>query len=383
MSIGTAEISPDALKVAKSQIIHAYKSIPRRGAEAGGLICGELHPKLRITSFVPVKIEYRFGPTYRFSLTDKTIFQKAIDEEKAAGRQVIGWYRSHTRQQTEGLTAEDRELTSLFFPGAESVFLLCFPDAEYNINGRFHLWTNGRNELVTSQALGRFSMLEEALESGEREEPVRETLRELARETAPARASEPEPAPAGPQRVARLRHVEPPIPVPVAAPAFTSVPAVVPGASPATRAGMVVLSLVLLAAAVFVFRSQFSALPDATVHANSMGLGMKVDRQGSALLMNWDRQSAAVLEATEATFTITQGTQIKVLKLSPGELHNGGILYTPHGDEDVQVELALHGPGGNFAQSLRIIQDRQTDAPVTGKKNAGSASRRQTEKQNP
>jgi len=337
MEIATG-VSPGAVNFLKREVIHAYKSIPKRGAESGGLLCGHLTPKLHIEEIVPVPIEYRFGPTYRLSDTDIASFQRAIADHP----NVIGWYRSQARK-TEGITDEDRELTRRFFGEAESAFLICVPDAQYNVNGKLHLWKDGSDERTSEFPLGKFSLLEDALQSADEEG-----------ERMPSAAEQ-------------LRHrITPIIPEPlppvfrtIPAPAFAARAMAPKQVSPMLRAALIGgIVLTLLAGTGIFFRNQIGPGSGGTVHANTIGLGMKVDRQGKALLVNWDRQSAAILEATDATFTIKEGERSRILRLSPSELRNGGVFYTPQTRDDVHVELALHGPGGNFAQSIRIVQDQ-------------------------
>lgn len=346
MSFSAAEFATGAATVLRREVVHAWKSIPRRGAEAGGLLCGVLTPVPRIESVIPVAIEHRFGPTFRLSDADREKLATAV----ASGKNVVGWYRSNTRPAFE-ITPEDRELWARLFPSAGSAFLLCSTDSDYNVTGRFHVWQAGKDETDSEADLGRYSLLEEALQAAAEEYGT-----EPEETPAPAMNVQPQ-APPQPQFVQ-------PEPAPVRIPQFHGAAQRAP-MNPMLRGALMGLGAFALVAGLFYYLRDApqSAPAAATVHANNIGLGLKVDRQGKALLINWDRQSAAVLEATDATFTINEGTHNKVLRLSRNELHTGGVLYTPQSADDVQVELALHGPGGNFAQSLRIVQD--TPAPVT------------------
>src|ERR1700734_1642406 len=100
MDTVTVEFAPGALSTIKADVIRAFKSIPRRGAESGGVLCGAivesgLTSLVRIDSVIPVPVEHRFGPAYRLSDIDKPNFRKAIQDWATLG--IIGWYRGQTR----------------------------------------------------------------------------------------------------------------------------------------------------------------------------------------------------------------------------------------------------------------------------------------------
>jgi hypothetical protein len=111
----------------KAQILDAFLSLPKRGAEAGGLLLGEVERAqpltVRITGFAPVPCEYRFGPSYSLSETDR---EKMAKELEANGAAVVGLYRSYTGREA-ALDNPDRELIAAFFSRRPQVFLLIRP----------------------------------------------------------------------------------------------------------------------------------------------------------------------------------------------------------------------------------------------------------------
>ncbi|HVW85069.1 MAG TPA: TonB family protein [Bryobacteraceae bacterium] len=347
MEKGPTELSPEALNAIKAEVVRGYKSIPRRGAEVGGLLRGSASGQIRIAGIIPVPIEYRFGPTYRLSDTDKEAFRSAL--KNCAQGDVIGWYRSNMRPG--GLTEDDRLLSAEFFHQGPAAFLLCHTNAEFHVSAKVRLIQAGKiQESETVLDLGRFSLLEQALQ-------------ELDNESAePPQPVQPTP-----------HHVPPPMVAPPVseAPGFATV-----ASSAATRrvsaAGRFALigsvSIAMIFAAGLFLRNQVASSGGNSVQAESLGLGMKVDRQGNALLVSWNRQAPEIVQASGATFRIVEGARIRLLQLSSSELHTGGILYTP-GGEDVNMELEIHGPAGNFTQSIRVIGDvastRDAASPVT------------------
>lgn len=332
------EILPEASTALKRDIVHAFKSIPKRGAESGGLLCGDLKTG-RVAGVVPVPIEYKFGPTYRLSERDKKQFHKAIAEHS----HVIGWYRSDTRNGGAP-TEEDRQLTRTFFADKTCAFLIGVPDAEQSVRARVFERSGGREKQVGEIALGRFSLLQEALEAADREDEgagaSAHEQAEAAAAIAAAAAEKPKPVvvefPAPPAPQLHIEH-----------PSWQL--------SPMWRvAWIAVMSLALLAAGGFVLQYGWGA---PAVHATSVTLGMKVDRQGEALVIGWDRNSPLLADADGATCVIDQGSRHKEFDLSGTEMRSGGIVYTPNGSDDVRVQLALHARSGDLAQSLRIIVD--------------------------
>jgi protein TonB len=331
MEKGPTELSPEALNAIKAEVVRGYKSIPRRGAEVGGLLRGSASGQVRIAGVIPVPIEYRFGPTFRLSESDKEAFRRALQD--CAEGDVIGWYRSNLR--SGGLTEDDRMVSAEFFPDVPAALLLCHTNEELHVTAKVRLIQAGKiQESETALDLGRFSLLEQALQ-------------ELDSESA-----EPQP----------IRHT----PAPMMAPLVHEPPsfaAVAPPASAIRRistAGRFALigsmSIAMIFAAGLFIRNRVPSGGANSVQAESMGFGMKVDRQGNALLVSWNRQAPEITQARDATFRIVEGSHIRLLQLSSSELHTGGILYTP-GGEDVNMELEIHGPAGNFTQSIRVIGD--------------------------
>ena len=119
--------TPSALR---ARTLEAFHSIPRRGAEIGGLLFGRVlrtDPLLaRITGFEEVPIEHRFGPSYVFSDEDHAYLAKALQRERP--EPVIGFFRSYTGREML-LDEADRNLLTRYFSHPRSLFLLLEPRA--------------------------------------------------------------------------------------------------------------------------------------------------------------------------------------------------------------------------------------------------------------
>src|SRR6185295_7717307 len=101
--------------------------------------------KVLIEDFEPVPSEYLTGPSYNLSANDRVRFEAAIARHKsqeAAGLTVVGFYRSHTRDELY-IDDADMALAQQYFPDAANVFLLIKPFASRTSIGGFFFWENG------------------------------------------------------------------------------------------------------------------------------------------------------------------------------------------------------------------------------------------------
>lgn len=86
------------------EVSEGVRSLPRGGAEIGGLLVG---PKdhmggVLANDIIPIPIEYRFGPSFRLSSPDLTKIEEAIaTAHKDPSKTVVGFFRSRTRGGAE------------------------------------------------------------------------------------------------------------------------------------------------------------------------------------------------------------------------------------------------------------------------------------------
>ncbi|MCU1274821.1 MAG: TonB family protein [Bryobacterales bacterium] len=124
-------------------VIAAFNALPKRGAEVGGLLLGRVDESgnrtVYIDDFAPVACEYRRGPSYLLSDSDRAGLESAITR---AGTAVLGFYRSHTRQDF-GFDEEDVSSFQTYFPNSNRVFLLIKPLSISQSVARFSLWEGG------------------------------------------------------------------------------------------------------------------------------------------------------------------------------------------------------------------------------------------------
>jgi TonB family protein len=115
-----------------------------RGNEIGGILLGRTLPGLGravlIEDFEPAPCEHLRGASYTLSPKDKRLLGTRL--ARRAPRQVVGYFRSHTRPGMY-LDQDDFAVFSRYFPEAWQVFLLVRPSTEGPAMGGFFFWEDG------------------------------------------------------------------------------------------------------------------------------------------------------------------------------------------------------------------------------------------------
>jgi len=110
-------------------IIDAFCSLPRGGAEIGGLLMGEWRPGcLRITAYAPLDCEHAHGPSFTLSANDESRLRELIAKSPAdfPGLVPVGWYHSHTRSEIF-LSDADLSIHDRFFSETWQIALVLRP----------------------------------------------------------------------------------------------------------------------------------------------------------------------------------------------------------------------------------------------------------------
>jgi hypothetical protein len=93
-------------------------------------------------------------------------------------------------------------------------------------------------------------------------------------------------------------------------------------------------------------------------------LGLRVERSNGQLLLSWDRHSAPIESATQATLTIVDGDHKEDVDLDLATLRNGSIVYSPlTGDVSFRLEAADAKRGTRQAESVRLSGPAPLHAP--------------------
>jgi hypothetical protein len=134
----------------KTHVIRGYQSLPKRGAEIGGVLLGSFGPgtgdpgtrEIVIEAFEPMQIEYRSGPSYIPSPDDYARWQDWILALREASPRIVGICRSHTRPGLRVAT-EDSDLIGQVMPGGDGVLLLVKPLSDRECVGAFFPFEDG------------------------------------------------------------------------------------------------------------------------------------------------------------------------------------------------------------------------------------------------
>ena len=270
----------------------AFKSLPRRGLEIGGLLLGSVrtsagHTTISIEDYQPVPSEHRFGPSYVLSQADLASF----DESFAHHPQAVGMYRTDTHSNTLILQKDIEPVFQRHFATRESILLLLHPASR---KAAFCRNTGGRLSLVHKFPI-HMAGLPQPLEAA-------------GPENTPAAAPLPGPAPQ---------------PTPPARPKKPQ------GKIWAVRAAAVIIGGVLGAFTWQLVEPRWPGTRPAAPAGSATGVPLQISRAGHMVFLAWDREAAAIAGASHAILHVRDGNHKIDLPLTAAELGSGRFSYWP------------------------------------------------------
>lgn len=350
---GSVHLSLDVVRRLGLESMEAYKSLPHRGLEVGGLLLGRREGEaLYIDNFEPVVSEYRTGPSYVLSETDLEAFEQALQRHPDA----VGMYRTQTRLDSLALQVADVDLFGRYFHDPASVYLLVQP-----ASGQAAFFVPSEDTLALGHEFP-FRAAELVPEARPEEHPAVPTApvpEEVAPVAVAVAAASPLPAPAPPQKQASTKWL-----IPVAAIALgMATGAVVYGVLHESRPPRNVA--VALA-------------PSAVEKASADHVSLSVRRDGPSIQLLWDRNAPLVREASKGVLYIRDGGHDSQLNLDARELGSGLVSYWPD-TKDVTFRLEVFAAGRNSDDTIRVVGGEpipQTpEAPPAGRTPAVAANR--------
>jgi hypothetical protein len=128
--------------------------------EFGGLLLGRMEidgPGLQthVEAFEPFSIEYRYGPNFVLSRSDRRHLDQRLERLTRKGITPVGWCRSHERRGLY-LDQRDLELCQLYFRHPSSAFLLVRRDESLGAQGGFFVWEG--DDMRRHASYGEFSL---------------------------------------------------------------------------------------------------------------------------------------------------------------------------------------------------------------------------------
>ncbi|MBI1786888.1 MAG: hypothetical protein HYR60_04950 [Acidobacteria bacterium] len=355
--------------------MRGFGALPRRGAEVGGILLGQVQPgspaTVTVEDFEPVPCEYLMGPSYNLSDKDRRAMEAALAGWQNRHLSVVGFFRSHTRKDLY-LDDADIGLLARYFSSPTQVFLLIKPFATRTSQAGFFFWEDG--EIHRDSSYLEFPFHRRELGGGEGR-PVL-TRREAPPPAAPQEvmiASQPRPV-----SFAVSSEVEPPSPslsltqpVPVhprTATAPLSIlaepqPLALPAPANRTRIGIWLWAPVILAIAIaggglgFLASKKMGTAAATPAADTSLPLHLVVTENPalSYLEVQWDRSSAAIGAAKRGLLSIQDGPNRRDLELSAIQLRDGRVRYSRlTGDVSLRLEV-FAGERDSISESIRIL----------------------------
>jgi proteasome lid subunit RPN8/RPN11 len=340
----------------------AFFSLPRGGAEIGGILLGSFdNGHLVIRGYAALDCEHANGPSFTLSPRDEARLTELLSAHAndAGGRRPVGWYHSHTRSEIF-LSEADLAIHGRFFPESWQVALVMKP----------HTFQPTRLGFFFRQADGRIQADRPCREDSLDALPVRQmpvgmpaapsndySARRLRPD--PVAGRMPESAPAAVPVPAQRAAPEAAGPSPELSTAGLPAPKFLIESPAAGRRWMVVgigvVAILGILGAAFEIRdmwlprvlSAFRPAPasaPAPIPSSALELST-IDREGQ-LQISWNRNSAAVQRASDAVLEITEGGPLlTAIQLDTAHLQAGSFTYARTA-EKVDVRLIVHQKDG-------------------------------------
>src|ERR1035437_6307021 len=392
------------------EAVESFRSLHSRGSEIGGFLLGYVSPgdpaPVSIEDYELVACDYSRGPLYRLSDADMRLFEREIEQRRAAGGLVVaGFFRSHTRKGL-ALDADDLALFKTHFSDPHNVALLIRPFAtKASIAGIF-IWEDGAVRGDTSYL--EFPFRSSELTPSKPVEGPRPPVPEAAQPAPPEATVGKPPARAQVVPIASRREIAPPVPPPfveVPAPEIAEPAAATPApennafalpsafltdveAPPATgllafRWSAKMARMAVLAAAQLVVIVLLFVYPGFLVHRasrspvspqqDSSPLALRVEHSGGELMLTWNRESSAIKSATRAALSISDGAQHENVDMDLAQLRNGSIVYSPSSSDIVfRMEVTGSDQTKTTSESVRVLRTRPSPMPEPGQQAPGS-----------
>lgn len=347
-------------------VTDAFFSLPRGGAEIGGILLGR-HDNSRVTivDAMPMPCEHAFGPSFVLSPKDHSGLADLIaTANRNPHTQVVGWYHSHTRSEIF-LSDADLEIHNRFFPEPWQVAVVLKPHTFQPMRaGFFFREKDGR---IHSTAPYRELVLEPL---PMRPVPVSNGLPEPPSVFTPSR----DPEPRGPViNVSSVAEAEtpasavPPDPRPEPPP-----PSFLSTAPPEPSRGWVrwafagVLGIALGAGAYGTRANWLPIIASAANGSSQDKVALSTSDRDGQLQIQWNGNSRAALASTSGSILILDGDKRLTVELGRPHVLTGSFTYARETGR-VDVTLILPQTGGKEVREATLFAGdapRATSAPA-------------------
>ncbi len=377
---------PRVLDDIRMAVVDAYFSLPRGGAEIGGILLGRrTEGALVITDSAPLECEHAFGPAFTLSANDRSRLGALLEARREDPEaQPVGWYHSHTRSEIF-LSEADLEIHKQFFPEPWQVALVLKPHMLLPVRaGFFFTAANGRMRADASHREFQLEPLDV------RPLPSRQTGGPAGTPVSPEPPAAPLPPPGPAGRVIDLAPAAAPEPAVVDTPApepprhpegdRNSFPKLPPPAflrtapSARTRRPLWMFVAAALGCGIafaayatrgfWIGRPAALAPPSPVAHA---ALGLTASEQSGRLELHWNPAAPAIARAKRGILLISDGPTPKSFLLDAARLKTGAWTYQ-RATNRVEVTLSVGQPNGQ-----QLVENASFTAPVPPPATASAA----------
>jgi proteasome lid subunit RPN8/RPN11 len=131
------EWAPQVLDDIRLGVVDAFFSLPRGGAEIGGVLLGaHAGDRVTISDYQALDCEHAYGPSFTLSPNDHRRLAELIAAAEGRGLEVVGWYHSHTRTEVF-LSDADLDIHERYFRSPWQVALVLKPSTFHPIRCGF------------------------------------------------------------------------------------------------------------------------------------------------------------------------------------------------------------------------------------------------------
>jgi proteasome lid subunit RPN8/RPN11 len=391
------EYSARVLDDIRLAVMDAFFSLPRGGAEIGGLLLGSWDGgRVAITGYEALDCQHALGPSFTLSPHDQAQLAELIAAARRnpPNRQPVGWYHSHTRSEIF-LSEADLAIHNGFFPEPWQVALVLKPHTFEPMRAGFFFRESDGSMRVKS-SYQEFRLEPMPLRGAGPPAPNSPAAQRPQRDDSGARGTlvgTPLPLPAQPVPTAEPPKVKPRVPITREIPAEWTQPAETATAGtpgfqqlrpepPGRWLKAMAILAVGLAMGAAGYQTRQYWLPQVIAKSRAVlptesdpSLALTVSDDNGRLKIQWDRNTPAVRDAREATLEVTDGAAApQFVHLDRAHLASGGFSYGRQ-TERVDVTLVVADSGGREVKERTSFLGR---LPAPG--GAGDADAQRAEK---
>jgi hypothetical protein len=336
------------------EIMRGFGSVPRRGAEVGGILLGRVGAgrpiAVHVTGFEVVRCEHEQGPSFILSARDREHWLEIFERTRFAPTRdtyAVGYYRSHTRDGL-ALAPEDLTIMAEFFPAPHNIALLVKPFASRTSQAGFFIYEDGSIRADASHL--EFPFVRRFASRASRPEVASE------RRERPLFADLQPPIPDSPDEEVDAARVtgHPQFDSQVTPPSFLHDEPPSPKTSKRrtwTGAAVALFLTIgaLLALAYFSGGSAWLRMQD------PYALGLSFTTASDNLHLNWNRDAPVIRSASRGVLTITDGGTTRQVELGSGQLQHGSVVYRRMSN-DIVLKLEVFANDRNSVAEILKLQ---------------------------